>query len=67
MSEPNELLEFSYLWTTEKKKWVIKDLGDNDFLIFNKFSKSALTIDDDDLHEAVVKKMIEEGVEISML
>ena len=62
-----DLTEYSYLWTSEKNQWQIKDLGDEDFLIFNKANNSALTIDDEELYEKLVKKMIEESVEVTKM
>ncbi|OUS03261.1 hypothetical protein A9Q81_07700 [Gammaproteobacteria bacterium 42_54_T18] len=59
-----KLDQYSYIWTGEKDNWQIKDLGDNDFLIFNLSESSALTIDDDELYQALVSKMIEEGIEV---
>ena len=58
---------FSYIWTTEKEHWQVKDLGDGDRLIFNKTDKTALSIDDEDIYLAVIEKMLEEGVEVSKM
>lgn len=58
---------FSYLWGEEKNNYVLvrvsrtKDAG---FVICKKSTRGVLLIDDDEIENVVIQKMIEHGVPI---
>jgi hypothetical protein len=64
MDDPIE--EFAYLWTTEREDWAVLRLDpDEAGLPFNRRSRNALLIDEnDDLADAVVARMVAEGLPI---
>jgi hypothetical protein len=55
--------EFSYLWTTEKEEWVLVNT-EFGYAIINKKTQMMLHIDSDELEEAIIQKMHEEGNKI---
>ena len=55
--------EFSYLWTTQKEEWVLVN-SDYGCFIINKKTQMMLHIDSDELEEAIIQKMLEEGNQI---
>ena len=61
-----DLSEFAYLWTTQRDHWVVlRTAPDESGLPFNRFTRQALLIDEDDaLAEAVVQRMISEGLSV---
>jgi hypothetical protein len=64
MADPVEA--FAYLWTTERDDWVVlRPDHDEAGLPFNRARRQALLIDEDDeLSDAVVRRMIDEGLPI---
>lgn len=52
--------EYSYLWKEEKNDYVLfnTELG---YAIINKKERNMLLVCDDELHEELVKKMLENG------
>ena len=61
-----DLSEFAYLWTTQRDDWVVLRTGpDESGLPFNRLTRQALLIDEDDaLADAVVQRMISEGLPV---
>lgn len=55
--------EFSYLWTTQKEEWVLVN-SDYGCFIINKKTQMMLHVDNDELEEAIIQKMLEEGNKI---
>lgn len=55
--------EFSYLWTTKKEEWVLVNT-EFGYAIINKKTQMMLHIDSDELEEAIIQKMHEEGNKI---
>lgn len=52
--------EFSYLWTTEQKDWVVLK-SEYDYSIMNPKTKQFLLIEDEDLNNQVASMMIMQG------
>lgn len=52
--------EFSYLWTTQKEESVLVKT-EHGYGIVNKKERTVLLIEDDDLAEKVINKMLQEG------
>ena len=55
---------YSYIWTTEKDKWVLvesKLSGEYSITYITPRSSGGLIIEDDEIYELVIQKMIEEG------
>lgn len=55
--------EFNYLWTTQKKDWVLVNT-EYGYSIVNKQKKQILAISDEKLDQAVTQKMQDEGCRI---
>ncbi|MFD9483586.1 hypothetical protein ACFWBX_06195 [Streptomyces sp. NPDC059991] len=60
--------EFRYLWETPEGRYVLvivdKMAGDGGLVIYDAFGRSAELIDDDDLHDEVVRRMREARVPV---
>ncbi len=52
--------DYNYLWTTEKKSWVLVNT-EYGYAIVNKMNKTALLISNDELADALVEKMLKAG------
>lgn len=58
----NELNELSYIWEKEKDKYVLlKDKLDNSILYINEKEIMFVLIEDDELDDLIISKMIESG------
>ena len=55
-----DINEYSYLWTTKKEEFVLVNT-EYGYGIVNKKDQTVLSISDEDVEEAVIKKMIDEG------
>lgn len=55
--------EFSFLWTTGKDSYVLVDT-EFGYGIVNKIEQTVLSISDEDIYQAVIKKMLAEGNKI---
>ena len=55
--------EYSYLWTTEKDKYVLVNT-EFGYGIVNKTAQTVLSISDEDIYQAVIQKMLDEGNKI---
>ena len=63
----NDFEELNYLWTAGKDRHFLEKVGDNYIVIrFVSGQKMAMVIEDDDLANRVVKKMIESGCGITL-
>ncbi len=58
------LEEFQYIWTTNREEYVLVKVKSDGYAIFNKADSTALIIEDDDIYEAVIKKMLDNGCEV---
>lgn len=56
--------DFSYLWTTEQKDWVVLK-SEYDYSILNSKTKQFLLIEDEDLNNQVASMMIMQGNKVS--
>jgi hypothetical protein len=58
--------DFAYLWTSQREDWVVlRHEGDDVGLPYNRTTKQALLIDEDDaLATAVVRRMVSEGMPV---
>lgn len=63
--DPEELEEFSYLWTDELDQWVVIKDG-YDYTIFNEKTQNVLVIEDEDLNDKVAAMMIMQGAEVRL-
>ena len=52
--------EYTYLWTTEKDKWVLVNT-EFGYGIVNKIEQTALLVTDDELEQCLIDRMIAEG------
>ncbi len=52
--------DYSYLWTTEKKNWVLVNT-EYGYGIVNKQSQMALVISDEELENTIIEKMKSSG------
>ncbi len=64
-----QLDEFAPLWGSEAKNYVLVslELGSTNpcsCLIFHRESKTAMVIEEDEIAQAVIQRMVEAGVEI---
>jgi len=59
-----DLEEFQYIWTTNREEYVLVKVKSGGYAIFNKADSTALIIEDDDIYEAVIKKMLDNGCEV---
>lgn len=56
---------FDYLWDGSDEGWTLVQLSDQRTpVIYNRTTRAALTIDDDELYADVVRKMIDQGVPV---
>jgi hypothetical protein len=56
---------FGYLWDGSDQGWtLIRLIGQQTPVIYNRTTRTALTIEDDQLYADVVRKMIDEGVAV---
>lgn len=55
--------EFIYLWTDKKNEYVLVDT-EFGYGIVNKVEKNVLCISDEEVEEAVINKMLQEGCKI---
>jgi hypothetical protein len=55
--------DYSYLWDGREPGWTLARV-EGRFLIYNREEWAALLIEDHDLHEAVVQRMLAAGVEV---
>jgi hypothetical protein len=63
MADPVEA--FAYLWTTERDDWIVLRLDPEEAgLAYNRASRGVLLIEDDELSDAVVQRMIAEGLSV---
>ena len=62
MADPVEA--FAYLWTTEDDWVVLRPDPEETGLPYNRVSRGALLIEDDELSEAVVQRMIAKGLSV---
>ena len=58
-----DISEFSYVWTTQKRDFVLVK-SEYGYAIVNKREQTMLCISDDETDEAVVEKMLEEGCSV---
>lgn len=52
--------EFKHMWEEEKNDWVLVNTKYG-YAVVNKRTQMALLVSDDDLEEAVIHRMLEEG------
>ncbi|MCR5311310.1 MAG: hypothetical protein K6E32_07860 [Lachnospiraceae bacterium] len=55
--------EFSYIWSTQKGNWVLVNTQ-HGYGIVNKKEQTVLSISNEELYDAVIKKMREEGCKV---
>lgn len=64
----NDIKSYERLWTTDREEFVLVNLNEksplDECLIFHVNQQSALVIEDDDLRQEVVRRMIASGVKI---
>ncbi|OAB34380.1 hypothetical protein [Paenibacillus glacialis] len=58
------LEEYKYIWTENRKEYVLVKMKDGDYSIFNRMDKIALIIEDDDIYDAVINEMLKSKCEI---
>jgi hypothetical protein len=59
--------DYSYLWATPGVRYVlvrVEGASGSRLLIWDKEQRGVLLIDDDNLHEAVTQRMLNEGVPV---
>jgi hypothetical protein len=59
------LESFSYLWDGRDEGWILVRLGHSSLpAIYNRVTRTALTIEDDEIYAQVVQNMNEHGVQV---
>lgn len=63
----NQLAEYEYLWTSDVDTYCLIKVSDteDEFVIYNRRSKTAIVIEDDRLYGQVIRMMISRGVLIT--
>ncbi len=63
----NQLAEYEYLWTSDVDTYCLIKVSDteDEFVIYNRRSKTAIVIEDDRLYGQVIRMMISRGVFIT--
>ncbi|WP_426453882.1 hypothetical protein ACP26L_15785 [Paenibacillus sp. S-38] len=58
------LEEYQYIWTNEREDHVLVIVNGGGYAIVNRADKMALIIEDDEIYEAVIEKMLDNGCEV---
>jgi hypothetical protein len=58
------LKEYEYIWTTNREEYVLVKMKRGGYAIFNRLDKTALIIEDDEIYEEVVMKLLKNNCEI---
>jgi hypothetical protein len=57
--------EYSYLWSDPEGEWALEKLQSKDsYMIITSDGAEILCIEDDDIYEAVIQRMLHEGVQV---